>query len=391
MQARVVARSVVSYARGRAGGRPAPSWCRRGQGAHRGWLGAVAFLLLAAFPGVVHAQDGGTVELIFELPPGFAPDNLPGIVDDSQQEEIVLGTDSLATTSSSLGLGEEISFTEPVAEMPAEPPPETTAESSEESPAEQPSEESAAVEPAVQAAAKPASVTTFGVDATFASDVQIITLPATYRPTGATKLGIDVPFVRRTGDRGSVFELGDVSFSAGYRWGDPLHVLGITTFFVKAPTGDPAARDEGEFLPTGSGSWDFALYQTFIHRFGLWRGELTAGYRLNTEADFDAAGADITLENGNVANLILGADHELAFVPGLMGSLALDARHIQEADLTIDGVDQETPGALLVVDLLPRVKYFLAAGTAIRAGLRIPLNHWHDRDLVIDLGVVQRF
>ena len=253
MQARVVARSVVSYVQGRAGGRPAPSWCRRGQGAQRGWLGAVAFLLLTAFPGVVHAQDGGTVELIFELPPGFAPDNLPAIVDDSQQEQIVLGTDSLATTSSSLGLGEEISFTEPMAEMPAEPPPEATAEpppeataeSIEESPAEQPSEESAAVEPAVQAAAKPASVTTFGVDATFASDVQIITLPATYRPTTATKLGIDVPFVRRTGDRGSVFELGDVSFSAGYRWGNPLKVLGITTLFVKAPTGDHNHRLAG--------------------------------------------------------------------------------------------------------------------------------------------------
>ena len=346
----------------------------RAGGSPGGWLGAVAFLLLAVFPGVVHAQDGGTVELIFELPPGFSPDNLPAPVDDSQQEQIVLGTDYLATASTFLGLGDESAFTETMAETPTEQPEETAAEP-----------------PAGGPAATRAGVATVGVEATFTDHLQMVALPLSYHLTDSVKVGADVPYLRRTRDRGSVFELGDVSFSAGYRWGNPLKVLGITTLFVKVPTGDPAARDEGEFLPTGSGSWDFALYQTFIHRFGLWRGELTAGYRFNTEADFDAAGADITLENGDVANLIVGADHEISFLPGLVGSLALDARHIQQTDLTIDGVDQETPGELFVVDLLPRVKQFFAPGFALHAGLRIPLNHWQDRDLAIDVGVVQRF
>jgi len=314
-------------------------------------------VLLLVSPGVLWAQQEGQLELTIELPPNFEAGNLPGVVDGTQQEQIILGDDFIATESIILGSREE----------------------------------SPATEEAGKTVNTSAGAISFGFDATFTQDFQIFTIPFAYRPTANFKLGLAIPLVRRTGNDGEVTGLGDVSASVGYRWGSVLKVLGITTLFVKAPTGEPEAEDQTEFLPTGSGSWDFALYQTFIKRFGRWRGELTAGYRLNNEGDFEANGADITLENGDVANLIVGVDRDLPALPGLVGNLKIDTRHIQETNLTINGTDQHAPGQLTVVDLLPGVKYFMGSGTALRAGLRIPLNHMSDRGLALDFGIRQSF
>jgi len=92
-----------------------------------------------------------------------------------------------------------------------------------------------------------------------------------------------------------------------------------------------------------------------------------------------------------VANLIVGVDREVSAISGLVGTLRVDTRYIQETDLSVNGVDQTTPGDLLVVDVLPEMKYFLGPGLALRLGLRLPVNNIHDRGPALDFGVVQRF
>jgi len=313
------------------------------------------------------------VELVFQLPPGFNSENLPANVDDTQQEGIVLGSDYLAVESSTLGSREE----SPAPEAPTE--------------AGVSKEEGGAKKGGGAKTTAPLHNASISFDTTVTEDFQIFAIPIGYHPRPNMKVSLSLPFVRRTGSDGEVLGVGDLSASFGVRWGSPLTVLGITTLFVKAPTGQPDAEDAGEFLPTGSGSWDYALYQTFIKRFGRSRGELTVGYRVNTEADFDAGGADIRLENGDVANLIVGVDREVRAVSGLVANLRMDTRYIQETKLAVNGVEQKTPGDFVVVDLLPGVKYFLGAGTAFRLGLRLPVNDIHDRGPALDFGVVQRF
>ena len=300
---------------------------------------------------VVTTGWAAPVTVVFNLPGGS---NLPGNVDDGEQDEIVYQDDYITTSSVDLGTSSE--------KKEAQQPPSGLA-----------------------------NRLSLGVDATLIEDQQFFVLPAGYRITPNVKLGVAVPFIRRQGKDGDTFGIGDVTASLGYRWGNPLKVLGITTAFVKAPTGDPDKEDHGEFLSTGTGSWDYALYQTFIRRFDRWRGDLTVGYRLNTESDFDVDGSDVKLENGDVINLILGAEREIDPVPGLIGYLKVDVRRIGDAKLTIDGTAQDAADAFTTVDLLPGAKYFLQAGTAVRVGLRIPVNDMDARDPALDFQFVQTF
>jgi len=296
------------------------------------------------------------VDVIFNLP-SFT--NLPGNVDPDEQDQIIYQGDYVTTESVDSGT------------------PETKEETA-------PSE-------APKAAPTLANRLSIGVDTTVIEDQQLIAIPFGYRLSTNVKVAAAVPFVRREGDKGSTFGLGDVSASIGYRWGNPLRVLGITSFIVKAPTGDPEKQDQGEFLSTGTGSWDFALYQTLIRRFDRWRGDLTFGYRLNTEGDFDVDGSDVTLENGDVFNVIVGASREIDRVPGLVGYLKVDTRFVGDAKLKIDGAKQDAAGSFTAVDVLPGIKYFFQAGTALRVGLRIPVNDTKSRDPALDFQIVQTF
>lgn len=344
------------------GGR-ARRW-RRGVGVTMHGATALAFLLLAGWLGAVPASaQSSDVTLDFQFPPDFEGTNVPANVDDTKEEQILFQQDFITTESTTLGSREE----------------------------------SPAVEEAGQPVTTAANAVSFGVDATITQDLQLFVFPFTYRLTPDVKLGLAVPAVHRKGDHGEVYGLGDVSASLGYRWGSPLKVLGITTAFLKAPSGDPGKEDSGEFLPLGTGSWDVALYQTFIKRFGFWRGEFTAGYRWNNSADFhadvdfDGTNETIKLENGDVFNVIVGADREITAVPGLIGSLKVDVRRLQDADLSINGTAQPTPGSKTIVDLLPGIKYFIAPGMPLHLGLRLPLNNTGDRNPAIDFGILRTF
>jgi hypothetical protein len=327
-----------------------------GMGVNLRRLGCVLTFVMVL--GVAAAGWAAPVDIIFNLP-NFT--NVPGNTDEAEQDEIIYQSDYVTTESVDTAIPD------------------------------QKEEEAAAEEEAPKPAPGLADRLSIGVDATIIEDQQLIAIPFGYRLSTNLKLGAAVPFVRREGDKGSTFGLGDVSASIGYRWGSPLRLLGITSFIVKAPTGDPEAQDEGEFLSTGTGSWDFAFYQVFIRRFGRWRGDLTLGYRLNTEGDFDADGQDVTLENGDVLNVIVGASREIDPIPGLVGYLKVDTRFVGDAELTIEGQEADAAGSFTAVDVLPGVKYFMQAGTALRLGLRIPVNDTGARDPALDFQIVQTF
>lgn len=311
-------------------------------------------------PGVAAAQNGNVL-LDLQFPPELSRHNLPATIDPAEQQQILYQDDYITTQSTTLG-------------------------------------SRAAWEGVEGGGAATSSVgLELGFDATFTSGLSLYTLPVAYRLGSGIKLLAAVPLVRRVGDEGEVEELGDISTSVSWRWGSPLTLLGITTAIAKAPTGEPNSRDEGEFLPTGTGSWDYALYQSLVRHVGRWRIDLTVGYRLNTRADFDADVVDgggserIQLRNGNVANLILGVDREVPQVAGLVAGLKVDARTIAATTLTVDDAAQSTPGAFTAVDLIPTLQWFVGQGTPLRLGLRIPVNYRENRDVAFDLGITRAF
>jgi len=307
------------------------------------------------------AAQTGDVLLDFQFPPELSRENLPANVDPAQQQQILYQGDYVTTQSTLLGSRE------------------------------------AWEGPEGGAGASRGVGLELGFDATFTSGLSLYTFPVAYRLRHNLKLQAAVPLVRRVGNEGEVEDLGDISTSLSWRWGSPLSLLGITTAIAKAPTVEPNSRDEGEFLPTGTGSWDYALYQTFVRRLGVWRVDLTVGYRLNTRADFDADVVDgggserIELRNGNVANLIIGVDREVEQVAGLVAGLKVDARTIASTTFTVDGANQSTPGAFTAIDLVPALQWFVGPGTPLRLGLRIPVNHTDNRDIAFDLGLTRAF
>jgi len=349
--------SIDQAGRGRRG-------VRRDGDAFRSGL-IVVWVLLCALGSITPAawaQSNTEVTLDFQFPPGFEGASPPANIENTASDILVNGT-GITTASLSAGSREES--------------PDTEAQGDQ--------------------VVTAAGAFAIGFDATVTKNLEFFNLPFVYRPIHSLPFGLAVPLVHRSGS--DAYGVGDISASVGYRWGTPLKVLGITTGFIKAPTGDVDRRDSGHFLPLGSGSWDFALYQTLIKRFGYSRGELTIGYRLNTAADFDADvnfdGTDdhVDLQYGNVVNVIVGVDREIPAVAGLIGSLQIDSRWIEETDLTVrDGVTDtkvptRTPGAVILVDVVPRVKYFVAAGTPVTLGLRIPVTHTRARDIAFDFGV----
>jgi len=248
-----------------------------------------------------------------------------------------------------------------------------------------------------------------GFETTVNEDLQIYTFPISYHILPYLKAGVVVPWVARhheidrpdnpmrNGERANVSGFGDTLLTLGVRHGDPHHLLGITTFILKTPTGDPEAADGDEWVPLGSGSWDFAVYQTLIRRVGDWRGEVTGGYRYNTTGRFNAdlthngKKEDVTLTLGDVATLLVGVDHDIPGLSAWIGFFKVDTRYVQEADLTINGERQATPSAQTFVDLLPGVKYFFRAGTAVQISLRLPVRETEGRNPILDFTAAYIF
>ncbi len=118
--------------------------------------------------------------------------------------------------------------------------------------------------------------------------------------------------------------LGDVAITGSYVLWRDREVLPSTSiegrFFLKAPTGR-TSRERGGFvdphLQTGTGSWDFGVGVSGVHRFESGSFYASAFYRENTEADFDG----LDYEYGDV--VLLNAAVEIPLGHAL-GNSALD-------------------------------------------------------------------
>lgn len=256
------------------------------------------------------------------------------------------------------------------------------------------------------------------VESTVSRDLQVYAVPLTFRPLDEIQVTLTVPWVAvhheidlpgdplQDGDVANTSGLGDPTLSLGYLWTAASHLHAITTAFVKAPIGDPEATDGDAWLPVGTKSWDFALYQTFLHDLTeRARLEVTAGYRLNTtgrfdaDVDYDGREEDITLTRGDVVNILVGVDDAWGSEQQAVGYLKLDFRYVMEADLKADGESLDGPDSKRLFDVLAGVSYFFDGdddaewndGLALRIGARVPITNREPNDLALDLNVSKAF
>ena len=138
-------------------------------------------LVLGVICGAIVSAWAAPVDVVFTLP-NFT--SQPGNVDDSEQDQIIYQDDYVTTESVDSG-----------------------------------TQQQKQEDKAVSALAERLSI---GIDTTIIEDQQLIAIPFGYRIAPNLKVGAAIPFVRRTGNDGSTFGIGDVSASLGYRWGSPL-------------------------------------------------------------------------------------------------------------------------------------------------------------------------
>ena len=276
-------------------------------------------------------------------------------------------------------------------------------------------------EPGVPAA--PAVGVGVGATVIWSPDVQIYSIPASYSVTKNLKLGVNVPYIKKTltgeytNEELTAKGLGDVSVNVLYRYGvlynygNEEFLQGITGIAVKLPTGDYKQFEERrEVLSLGTGSYDIMINQTFSMTQGSYQAVASLGYRWNMEGDYDETdnfGVNKKFENeqGNIFNYLAGLSYRTS-ITGLhvycnVAGMFIGRSHAKETDNNTGVVirDEYKRDRLRTLDVIAGAKLQLTEKYGFRLGIVIPVGTWHDPDVVnpeerewaVDFGMAALF
>ncbi len=252
----------------------------------------------------------------------------------------------------------------PITVQPAETAPVTT-QPAESAPATaQPTEAApgGSVRPAP--AAKGAPKIGIGIDTTMSNDLKIYTIPVSYALNRNFALQLTLPFVTAkfadTDDLSHTNNgLGDVGLTLKHRIGsENSSALLYSLLTVKLATGN---ANQG----LGTGTYDLALTEKVIKRFGIYRVTLMGGIiqPLN-----DPTILDSKIEFGTTFSYMAAAERTF-FVPDFWCGIRTEGLHTFES--RIDGIAQGN--ALTTLDLAPELKYYFKRGSSINFGINIPV------------------
>ena len=256
-----------------------------------------------------------------------------------------------------------------------------------------------------------------GFQSLYSPHVQIYNIPLSYAFTDNLKMELSVPYVNKklngeyTGKELSANGLGDVSVGAKYRYGDIRKIQGMTSFYLKLPTGENKQFKDGqEQLALGTGSYDFTINQNVTGFFGNVMVIANVGYTFNTKSDYTEIndwGANVKYENraGNVFYYLAGAEYytpvRRLVVYMNMAGIIMDRSHISETYSGWPSLnrDEDKKDSLQTLDIIAGVKYMLTENTGLRLGFVAPLLTRYDsdaidtqgRDWLLDFGFSGRF
>ena len=256
-----------------------------------------------------------------------------------------------------------------------------------------------------------------GFQSLYSPHVQIYNIPLSYAFTDNLKMELNVPYVNKklngeyTGKELSANGLGDASVGAKYRYGDIRKIQGMTSFYLKLPTGENKQFKDGqEQLALGTGSYDFTINQNVTGFFGNVMVIANVGYTFNTKSDYTEInnwGANVKYENraGNVFYYLAGAEYytpvrKLVAYMNVAG-IMMGRSHISETYSGWPSLnrDEDKKDSLQTLDIIAGVKYMLTENTGLRLGFVAPLLTRYDsdaidtqgRDWLLDFGFSGRF
>ncbi len=262
-----------------------------------------------------------------------------------------------------------------------------------------------------------AGTTEVGFQSLYSTHMQVYSIPLSYAFTENIKAELSLPYVRKqlkgeyTGADLTASGLGDITVGAKYRYGDISRFQGMTSFYLKLPTGENKQfEDRQEQLALGTGSYDFIINQSVTGFFGNFLVIANVGYTFTTKGDYTETnnwGANVLYENraGNVFHYMVGAEYYTP-VPKLvayanLAGIIMGHSHIKESyrDLPFLNRDEDKRDSLKTLDLIVGLQYMFKEKMGFRLGMVVPALTGYDpdavdtqsRDWVFDFGFTGRF
>lgn len=257
-----------------------------------------------------------------------------------------------------------------------------------------------------------------GFQTLYSTHIQVYRIPLSYAFTENIKLELGIPYVKKqlkgeyTGKELTADGLGDISIGAKYRYGDANKIQGMTSFYLKLPTGqNKQFENRNERLALGTGSYDFIINQTVTALFGKLLLVANLGYSFNTDSDYtemNDRGLLVKYENraGNAFNYLIGAEYytpvrKLMTYTNLSGIIK-GRSHIKETNepnWSFFDRNEDKKDRLRTLDLIAGVKYSLTEKIVLRLGFIAPVWTGFDPDSVdtksrewlLDFGFSGRF
>ena len=194
-------------------------------------------------------------------------------------------------------------------------------------------------------------------------DLKIYTVPVSYTLNRNFALQLTLPVVTATFDdingvSSTNTGIGDIGFTVKHRIGSENDIAALFTLLTaKFGTGDP---NKG----LGTGTYDLAVTEKIIKRFGSYRGTLMAGV---TQPLNDPTILGSKVEYGTTISYMAALERTVAF-SDLWFGVRVEGLHSFETK--IDGLAQGN--ALTTLDIAPELKYYFKRSTSLNLGMNIP-------------------
>ena len=228
-----------------------------------------------------------------------------------------------------------------------------------------------------------------GIDTLSSDRLKIYTIPLSYTINHNFSVQANLPIVTATiddpaGTSTTNTGIGDVNFTLKHFMGDEDEAAAFFTLLTtKFASGD---ADKG----LGTGTYDIALTEKVIKRFGAFRGSLMAGIiqPLNTPTILNSK-----VEYGTTLSYMASLEHPV-ILPNLWFGVRTEGFHSFETK--IDRIAQGN--ALTTLDVAPQLRYFYKRQGSVNLGVNIPVytdyalaGGTNRRDVSVSFGLSMMF
>jgi hypothetical protein len=235
-----------------------------------------------------------------------------------------------------------------------------------------------------QQAAKSSPKIGIGIDTLWSDDLKIYTVPLSYTINRNFALQLNLPVVTAKFNGGTNTGIGDVALTLKHRIGSENALAALFSLVtVKFASGD---ANEG----LGTGTYDIAITEKVIKRFGGFRGTLMAGF---TQALNNPTILGDKVEYGTTISYMAALEHTIG-LPELWLGVRAEGQHGFENK--INGI--ALGDAHTTLDVAPELRFYYKRYTSINLGVNVPVyteyartGGSNTRDVSVSFGVSTMF